>query len=162
MFGLTRRGFIRSACCCAAGTAVANFTRLGLINAFAQGSDYKALVCVFLFGGNDANNTIVPFDSAGYANYAQIRQNLALSQGVLLPIQPKSQSTPFAFHPKFAEMQGLFNSGHVAAVVNTGTLPQPMTRDQYLSGQVPIPQNLFSHADQQQQFGTEPFTEVRA
>ena len=155
MFGITRRGFVRSACCCAAGMAATNFTRLGLINAFAQGSDYKALVCVFLFGGNDANNTIIPFDSAGYANYAQLRQNLALSQGVLLPIQPKSQSTPFALHPKFAEIQGLFNGGQVAAVVNTGTLPQPMTRDQYLNGQVPIPQNLFSHADQQQQMQTD-------
>jgi uncharacterized protein (DUF1501 family) len=125
------------------------------MNAYAQGTDYKALVCVFLFGGNDANNMIIPYDTSGYDNYAQIRANLALQQSALLPIQPKSLSTPFAFHPKFVGMQNLFNGGQLAAVVNTGTLPQPTTRDAYLNNQVPVPVNLFSHADQQQQMQTD-------
>ena len=73
----TRRGFLRTGCCAAAGVAAASFTRLGLVNAFAQGTDYKALVCVFLFGGNDANNMIVPYSSSDYANYAKIRAGLA-------------------------------------------------------------------------------------
>jgi uncharacterized protein (DUF1501 family) len=156
MFGVTRRGFIRTTCCtAAAGVAAASLSRFGLVNAYAQGTDYKALVFVFLFGGNDANNTIIPYDASGYANYQTLRANLALPQGNLLPIQPKSLGTPFAFHPKFAELQGLFNSGQLAAVVNTGVLPQPTTRDQYLNSQVAIPVNLFSHADQQQQMQTD-------
>jgi uncharacterized protein (DUF1501 family) len=155
MRGTTRRGFLKATCCSAAGVAAASFTRLGLINAFAQGSDYKALVCVFLFGGNDGNNTIIPYSSSDYANYAQIRAGLALPQDKLLPIQPKSAGSPYAFHPKFIEMQNLFNSGQVAAVVNVGTLVQPTTRDQYINAQVGIPQNLFSHADQQQQMQTD-------
>ncbi len=154
---ITRRGFLRTTCCtaAAAGVAASNLNRLGLMSAYAQGGDYKALVCVFLFGGNDANNMIIPYDTAGYANYAKLRANLALPQSGLLPIQPKSQSLPFAFHSKFVDMQNLFNGGQVAAVVNTGVLPQPMTRDQYLNGQVPIPVNLFSHADQQNQMQTD-------
>jgi len=155
MFGITRRRFLRSTCCSAAGVAAASFTRLGLINAFAQGNDYQALVCIFMFGGNDANNMIVPYDTTGYDNYAQARANLALPYNVLLPIQPKSEPTPFAFHPRCPEMQSLFNSGQLAAVVNTGTLVQPTTRQQYLNAQVPVPQNLFSHADQQQQMQTD-------
>jgi uncharacterized protein (DUF1501 family) len=106
---LTRRGFLRTTCCTAAGVAAASFTRFGLVNAYAQGTDYKALVCVFLFGGNDANNMIVPYSNSDYANYAKIRAGLALSQGSLLPIQPKSLGSPYAFHPKFAELQNLFN-----------------------------------------------------
>jgi len=125
------------------------------MNAYAQGSDYKALVCVFLFGGNDANNMIIPYDSTNYANYAKIRANLALAQGTLLPIQPKSLGLPYAFHPKFAKLQGLFSGGQLAAVVNVGNIPQPTTQAQYLAGSVTIPVNLFSHADQQQQMQTD-------
>jgi uncharacterized protein (DUF1501 family) len=155
---ITRRGFLRTSCCgaagVAAGVAAASLNRFGLMSAYAQGADYKALVCVFLFGGNDANNMIIPYDTSGYTNYAQLRANLALPQADLLPIQPKSLGSPYAFHPKFAAMQNLFTGGQLAAVVNTGNLPQPMTRDQYLNGQVTIPVNLFSHLDQQAQMQT--------
>ena len=145
----TRRSFLKTTCCSAAGVAAASLSRFGLMNAYAQGADYKALVCIFLFGGNDANNTIIPYDAAGYNNYAQVRANLALKQDVLLPIQPKSQGTPFSLHPALGDIQTLFDSGQVAAVVNTGNLPQPTTRAQYLNAQVPIPVHLFSHIDQQ-------------
>jgi uncharacterized protein (DUF1501 family) len=155
MSGITRRRFLRTGCCSAAGVAAASFTRLGLMSAFAQGTDYKALVCVFLFGGNDGNNMIVPYDTAGYNTYAQGRANLALPYNALLPIQPKSESTAFSFHPKFPEMQTLFDGGQLAAVINVGTLVQPTTQTQYLNGQVAVPQNLFSHADQQQQMQTD-------
>jgi len=155
MSPITRRGFLRTTCCSAAGVAAASLSRLGLVSAFAQGTDYKALVCIFMFGGNDGNNMIVPYDTSGYDNYAQLRANLALPYNVLWPIQPKSLSTPFAFHPKFPEIQNLFNGGQLAAVVNVGTLVQPTTRDQYLNGQVSVPINLFSHADQQQQMQTD-------
>jgi uncharacterized protein (DUF1501 family) len=153
---LTRRGFLRTTCCTAAASvAAASFNRLGLVSAYAQcASDYKALVCVFMFGGNDANNMVVPYSTADYDNYAKIRAGLALSRGSLLPVQPKSLGSPFAFHPKFTDLQKLFNGGQLAAVLNTGTLTQPTTRDQYLNGAVPVPLNLFSHADQQQQMQT--------
>jgi uncharacterized protein (DUF1501 family) len=147
----TRRDFLRTGCCTAAGVAAASISRLGLMNAFAAGTDYKALVCIFMFGGNDGNNTIVPYDSAGYANYASLRSLLALPQAQLLPIQPKSQSLPFALHPALPEVQSLFNSGQLAFVTNTGVLPQPTNQTQYLNNQVPIPINLFSHQDQQNQ-----------
>jgi len=157
MPGITRRGFLRTTCCtaAAAGIAASSLNRLGLMSAYAQGSDYKALVCIFMFGGNDANNMIIPYDSSGYANYAKIRANLALPQGSLLPIQPKSLGSPYALHPGMVDLQNLFNGGQLAAVINTGVLPQPTTREQYLNAQVSIPVNLFSHADQQQQMQTD-------
>ncbi|MGA9527198.1 MAG: DUF1501 domain-containing protein [Terriglobales bacterium] len=153
---LTRRSFLRTTCCtAAAGIAASSLSRLGLMSAYAQGTDYKALVCIFLFGGNDANNMIIPYDTGGYGTYAQVRSILSLPQKTLLPIQPKSQSLPFAFHSQLAGMQNLFNAGQLAAIVNTGVLSQPTTRAQYLNGQVSLPANLFSHPDQQQQMQTD-------
>jgi uncharacterized protein (DUF1501 family) len=135
--------------------AAASFGRLGLVNALAQGSqDYKALVCVFLFGGNDANNLIVPLGSGDYANYANIRAGLAIPQGQLLPVTPRSLGVPYGFHPKLGEVQAMFNQGQLALLANAGTLVQPTTRDQYQKGQAAVPQNLYSHADQQQQMQT--------
>jgi uncharacterized protein (DUF1501 family) len=153
---LSRRGFLRTTCCtAAAGVAAASFSRLGLVNALAQTTqDYKALVCIFLFGGNDANNLIVPLGSSDYANYASIRAGLAVPQGQLLPVSPKSLSESYGFHPNLVEIQSLFNGGQLALLANAGTLVQPTTRDQYLQGQATVPVNLFSHADQQQQMQT--------
>ena len=153
---VSRRNFLKTSCCtAAAGVAAASFGRLGLVNAMAQtGTDYKALVCVFLFGGNDANNLIVPLGSSDYANYAAIRAGLAIPQGQLLPVMPKSLTEPYGFHPRLAEVQRLFNQGQLALLANAGTLVQPTTRDQYLQGQTALPQNLYSHADQQQQMQT--------
>ncbi len=153
---MSRRGFLKTTCCtAAAGVAAASFGRLGLVNAMAQtGADYKALVCIFLFGGNDANNLIVPLSSSDYNNYAKIRAGLALPQGQLLPVTPKTLNLPYGFHPKFAEVQALFNQGQLALLANAGTLVQPTTRDQYLQGLANVPQNLYSHADQQQQMQT--------
>lgn len=152
----SRRGFLKTTCCtAAAGVAAASFSRFGLVNALAQTQqDYKALVCIFLFGGNDANNLIVPLNPSDYANYAKIRAGLALSQGQLLPVTPKSLNVPYGFHPKLAEVQALFNQGQMALLANAGTLVQPTTRDQFIQGQATVPQNLFSHADQQQQMQT--------
>jgi uncharacterized protein (DUF1501 family) len=135
--------------------AAANFGRLGLVNAMAQSSaNYKALVCIFLFGGNDANNMVVPNDSRGYANYASIRAGLALPQNQLLSITPPSLGSPFGFHPSFVELQQLFNNSKLAVLTNTGTLVQPTTRAQFLQQQATLPQNLFSHEDQQLQMQT--------
>jgi uncharacterized protein (DUF1501 family) len=144
-----RRGFIRYASLAAAGNVLGLRPFAGL-NAMAQtqADDYKALVCVFLFGGNDANNMLVPFDTAGYNNYAAIRANLALPQSSLLPLTPLPN---FALHPSLPDVQSLFNSGAAALVANVGTLTQPTTRAQYLAGSS-VPSNLFSHPDQQEEW----------
>src|SRR6266851_8367705 len=120
----SRRDFLKRTCCtAAAGFAAASFSRFGMVNALAQTSqDYKALVCIFLFGGNDANNLIVPLSSSDYANYANIRGGLAIPQGQLLPVQPKSLSVTYGFHPKFVEIQSMFNQNQVALLANVGTL----------------------------------------
>lgn len=144
---LRRRSFIKYASLAAAGN-LAGLRSFGSLNALASGSDYKALVCIFLFGGNDANNTVVPFDTKGYGTYSGIRGSLAIAQNSLLPLTPLAG---FALHPGLPEIQGLFNSGAAAIVANVGTLVQPLTRSQYLSGGS-VPSNLFSHPDQQEEW----------
>ena len=143
---INRRSLIRNASLLAAGNAL-GLKPFGMLNSLAQTTpSYKALVCVFLFGGNDANNTIIPFDTAGYANYASLRGPLALAQNTLLPLTP----TPnFALNPNLPDIQTLFNSGNAAIVSNVGTLIQPTTRTTYLGNKVVTPSNLFSHPDQQ-------------
>jgi uncharacterized protein (DUF1501 family) len=111
----------------------------------SKAADYKALVCVFLFGGNDANNMVVPYDTKGYANYASLRADLALPQSSLLPLTPLPN---FSLHPSLPDVQTLFNAGTAAIVANVGTLTQPTTRTQYQAG-ASVPTNLFSHPDQQ-------------
>jgi uncharacterized protein (DUF1501 family) len=155
----TRRELLRKSCCTAAALGVASsFSRFGLVNALAQApANYQALVCIFLFGGNDANNLLIPNDTAGYANYSTIRApgGLALAQDTLLPIFSKTQQngqTAFGLHPNLPEVQGLFNSGTLAFLANVGPLSQPVTRAQYQANALPVPANLFSHADQQQQW----------
>jgi uncharacterized protein (DUF1501 family) len=151
-----RREFLRTTCCsAAAGFAAASFSRFGLVNALAQNAtDYKALVCVFLFGGNDSNNMVIPYDSAGYASYKSARAGLALAQGSLLPINPASIGSPFALHPRFGGLQSLFNSQKLAVLANVGTLVQPTTAAQFQNGGAALPMNLFSHSDQEAQMQT--------
>ena len=143
--GVNRRSFIRYASLAAAGSA-AGLRPFGALNALAQGAtDYKALVCVFLFGGNDANNMLVPFDTAGYNNYAAIRGPLTLPQSSLLQLG----SLPnFALNQNLPDIPALFNSKAIALVANVGTLTQPTTKALYQSGAT-VPTNLFSHPDQQ-------------
>ncbi len=145
---LQRRSFIKYASLAAAGN-LAGMRPFGALNALANTTpDYKALVCVFLFGGNDANNMVVPFDTKGYANYSTLRANLALAQNTLLPLTPLPN---FALHPSLPEIQTLFNGGNAAIVANVGTLTQPTTRTGYLAGSN-VPTNLFSHPDQQEEW----------
>jgi uncharacterized protein (DUF1501 family) len=124
------------------------------MNAMAQTtSNYKALVCVFLFGGNDSNNLIVPNSTAGYQQYSKVRSNLALPQNQLLPVTATTGNTPYGFHPRFTELQQLFTQKKLAVVANVGTLVRPLTRAQYRSGAA-VPSNLFSHSDQQSEWQT--------
>ncbi|MEO6803830.1 MAG: hypothetical protein ABI197_11385, partial [Granulicella sp.] len=147
-----RRSFIRCASLAAAGNAAGMFP-FGALNALAQSpTDYKALVCVFLYGGNDANNTLVPFDTAGYANYSKLRGPLALPQSNL-PGQPGliqlgGTSSNFSLNSSLPDIATLFNNKNAAIVTNVGTLVEPTTRAQFLANQS-LPSNLFSHPDQQ-------------
>ncbi|HEY6180897.1 MAG TPA: DUF1501 domain-containing protein [Terriglobales bacterium] len=152
----SRRDFLKRSCCAAAaGVGAASFSRFGLMNALAQtSSDYKALVCVFMFGGNDANNLIVPLTSADYASYQRTRAVLALPQASLLPVTPSSLGVQYGFHPKMTDVQSLFTGGHAALLANVGTLVRPTTRDDFRNGQAVVPRNLFSHEDQQSQMQT--------
>jgi len=150
---LNRRSFIRCASLVAAGNA-AGLRPFGAINGFAQSAPgYKALVCIFLYGGNDSSNTIVPLDTAangsnGYSAYAGIRGPLALPANTLLPLGAQAAGN-YGLHPSLPGTQALFNNGNAAIVANVGTLMQPLTPAQYQAGGLPTPTNLFSHPDQQ-------------
>jgi uncharacterized protein (DUF1501 family) len=146
---LSRRGFLRSAGALSAGGL---FPALGALvpQAHAQTADYRALVCVFLNGGNDGNNTVVPYDD--YTNYAAGRPNggngAALARGELLQIAPSNLTRKFGLHPNLAPLVPLFEQRKLAVLCNAGTLIAPLTRAEYISGQK-RPRNLFSHSDQQ-------------
>jgi len=142
---VSRRGFIRVGAATVGSLALRPF---GLIPTLAQsGPDYRALVCVFLFGGNDSNNTVIPMDS--YSAYQSIRGSLALTSGELTAPITSAGGQPISFHGKLPEIASLFSSKELSVVANVGSLVQPLTRDQYQSQQAPIPLNLFSHSDQQ-------------
>ena len=148
----SRRDLLRLACCSAVGaTLVGGLSKFGLVSALAQGTaDYKALVCIFMFGGNDGNNLIVPTDSR-YAGYQQARSVIALPQAQLLPLQMGGQSI-YGLHPNMPEMQALFNNQkNLAILANVGTLVQPTTQATYQAYKN-LPENLYSHSDQQDQW----------
>ncbi|HZZ20791.1 MAG TPA: DUF1501 domain-containing protein [Opitutaceae bacterium] len=165
---LSRRRFIGRACAAVGATgmlsALAQLRMIGALAADSAPSDYKALVCLFLYGGNDSNNLVVPIDSTNYGLYSAARTVLALPQSTLLPIAPKAYSDgrQWALHPSLAEVQQLFGQGRLALMANTGTLVQPVTLAQYKAGTVALPPQLFSHANQQVQWQSsvpdQPFT----
>ena len=157
----SRRQFLRQAACAALGASgiVNTIWDLRRINAATAANrtptDYKALVCLFLYGGNDSNNLLVPTDTADYRSYASARADLALSRSSLLPITCRtSDGRTYGLHPSMPELQGLFGSGHLALVANVGTLVAPVTRADFLGNTAALPPNLFSHADQQVQWQT--------
>ncbi len=162
---ISRRRFIRQAACAALGTTSIASTvwNLRAINAataqaISTGTEFRALVCLFLYGGNDANNMVVPIDNTTYPAYADARGPLALAQGSLLPLNLVTadlQGRSFGLHPNMPELQSLFNNDRTLAIMaNVGTLVQPTTAAQYLNGTAKLPLQLFSHADQQVEWQT--------
>jgi len=153
----SRRAFLERCTALGAGQLAARLVPMASLAtagaAAAQSSqDYKALVCVFLFGGVDGNNLVIPVDTAGYAQYAAVRpvaSNLNLAQSELLPVQPASLATPYGLHPKLVELQTLFAQKKLAIIANVGTLTAPTTKATYATLR---PDSLFSHADQQAQW----------
>lgn len=148
---LNRRDVLRLGTQTAASASM--MATLGSLQTAMAASDttgYKALVCVFLSGGNDAYNWLVPRSDAAYREYADSRRNLALAKTDLLAINPSNTgSALYGLHPSCPEIQTLFNAGKAAFVVNTGPLVQPTTLAQYKAESVPLPYQLFSHSDQQ-------------
>lgn len=175
----SRRRFI-GRCCAAVGTtgmlsALSQLRMIGAVASPSNGpvvpktaaatipSDFKALVCLFMAGGNDANNLIVPIDTSGYQAYANGRGSLALPRERLLPISPRtSDGHSYGLHPAVPGLQSLFAQGKLAVLSNVGTLAAPTTKEQYNARSVPLPAQLFSHSDQQVQWQSSvpdrPFT----
>lgn len=166
-----RREFLRKSLGAALG-GVSLYSALGNLKLMAAAtsnysfSDYKALVCVFLYGGNDSLNMIVPYDATHYAQYRSLRSQIALAQSTVqanaLNATP-SDGGQYGAHPALGDqtaaggnagLRALFNAGKAAIVVNVGTLIQPITGAQFRAGSVPVPPSLFSHADQQPQWQT--------
>jgi uncharacterized protein (DUF1501 family) len=152
---ILRRNFLKGL---GAITAANTIPGLSLMNTYAQAaSGYKALVCVFLYGGNDGNNMVVPTQTAEYNTYATARGTgaggIALSQSSLVQLaQPTG--TRFGLHANLAPLQQIWTNGDLALLFNVGPLIQPLTRAQYRASRSGRPQNLFSHDDQQKQWQT--------
>ena len=154
---IARRAFLRRAGQLGlAGVATPwalNLAAIGEAAAFTA-TDYKAIVCVFLYGGNDYGNTLVPFDNANYAKYAAIRTGIATPQAslagtVLAPATPLPGGMQLALAPELAPLKTIFDAGRMAVQLNVGPLIQPTTLAQYNAKSVPLPPKLFSHNDQQ-------------
>ncbi len=116
----------------------------------ADNDDYRALVCVFLLGGNDSFNMFVPTSTNEYNEYAIARQNLAVDRDSLLGINPlNNDGASYGFHPAMPEVRNLFDSGDLAIAANVGALVEPTTREDVANKLVQLPPNLFSHNSQQ-------------
>ncbi|MBC7498912.1 MAG: DUF1501 domain-containing protein [Herminiimonas sp.] len=137
-----------------------NLMTIGSAAAQNAPADYKALVCLFLFGGNDHVNTVLATDSTSWNEYIRIRTTneagsialpVAGTQGGVLPIVPRTAqgARGFGLHPSLGPLKDLFDSGRAAIVANVGPLIVPTTKAQYKAGSVPLPPKLFSHNDQQ-------------
>lgn len=148
-----RRSFMKFASLAAAGS-LAGLDPFGSLSAFAQtgATDYKALVCIFLMGGNDGNNVIIPTDAAGFANYRSLRGSLAVTQASVLSLNGQPTHGLSGAMPG---VQSLYNGQHLALLANVGTLTTPITRTEFLANNDVAPRNLFSHADQQRIWQTE-------
>ena len=158
---LSRREFIGQASCAGVGTTALFSTLLSLrlANSLAAQStpptgDYKALVCLFMSGGNDSFNMLVPTTSAEYTAYANVRGNLALARDTLLQITPANLGgRTLGIHPSMTEVRNLFEAGRVAFVSNVGSLVRPTTLADYRANRY-RPVSLYSHSDQIKQWQT--------
>lgn len=153
----SRRTFIRQAACAALGTTglLSTIWDLRKLSAATAVTDYKALVCLFLYGGNDANNVLVPNDTSFYNTYSAARGVLAVPRTSLRPLTiTVGDGRNYGFHPNLPQLANLFNQGKLTMVANVGTLVAPTTRADYINGTAAVPRNLFSHEDQSVQWMT--------
>jgi uncharacterized protein (DUF1501 family) len=156
--GFERRGFLRSLAGGAGSISLgAGASMFSPFEAQAQSTDYRALVCLFLFGGNDGMNMVVPLDDSvpgsGYSQYANVRGSLALPSNALQALS----TSRFGLHPGLAPLTNVWDDNAMAVVHNVGPLAKPMTQAQYVSWRKQndaslVPESLFSHSDQQRQW----------
>jgi len=162
---VSRRRFFGQASCAAIGgaTMLSSLVNLKALAAAAVANattttydpEFKALVCVFLSGGNDSFNMLMPRTPSEYAAYAEARSNLAIPLPNMLPVFPDNGGGRlFGIHPALGNVQQMFNNGRLAFLSNVGTLIQPTDKEMVWSGQGPLPLGLFSHSDQGQQWMT--------
>ncbi len=153
----SRRAFLkRSAALSLAASATPWAVNLAAMGeaAAASATDYKALVCVFLYGGNDYASTLVPYDQSSYNLQQTYRANLAIDRAALTPLllnpsAPLPNGRQYALAPGLDPLLPIFNAGKMSILLNVGTLVEPITKAQYTAGSVPLPPKLFSHNDQQ-------------
>jgi len=146
----SRRDFLRNSACALGSLALASSVRdFGLVHAMTPqaATDYRALVCLFMNGGNDGNNMFLDLNQ--YAGYSTARNTaqLAIPQASFLPVSPANGGS-YGFHPNMPEMQALFNQGKLAVLSNNGPLVEPLTKTTYQNGSGKKPLQLFSHSDQ--------------
>jgi uncharacterized protein (DUF1501 family) len=145
----SRRNFLRTSACAFGGMALAStLDSFGIVHALTpqQATDYRALVCIFLNGGNDGNNTVVDLNQ--YNSYATARGvDLAIAQGSLLQVSPAGGGS-FGFHPSLTQLRDLFNQQKLAVISNVGPLVEPLSKTTYQNGTGKKPLQLFSHSDQ--------------
>ena len=136
----------------------ATTSQFNLVNAATSANsftDYKALVCVFLLGGNDSLNMLIPTDQRAYDQYAATRQNLAVARNVALPINvTNTQYSSVGLHPSLAALHTIYEQGNMALVANVGPMIEPASKADILTGRVMLPPQLFSHSDQQNHWQT--------
>jgi uncharacterized protein (DUF1800 family) len=135
-----RRVFLQRALALGAGGLASRLVPLPLLSlaapAVAQAGDYKALVCVFLYGGVDGNSLVVPLDSSGYGQYATVRpaaSRVKIEQSSLLPIEPAASAVPYGMNPALAAVHPLFAQRRLAILANVGPLRAPTTRSNYVA-----------------------------
>ena len=161
---MNRRKFIHQSSCAAIGSSTLFSTLLNLKAANAasianssviQAGDYKALVCILLQGGNDSFNMLMPRSGLSYQEYKSTRSNLAIDNGVMLPLNPKTSNGPeLGLHPSLKNVKKLFDEEKVAFLANIGTLVEPITTDDFFAESVKLPLGLLSHSDQIQHWQT--------
>ena len=136
----------------------ATTSQFNLVNAATSANsftDYKALVCVFLLGGNDSLNMLIPTDQRAYDQYAATRQNLAVARNAALPIKvTNTQYSSVGLHPSLAALHTIYEQGNMALVANVGPMIEPVSKADILTGRVMLPPQLFSHSDQQNHWQT--------
>lgn len=155
----SRRKFLQQTGALSALSLAGSLDMIGLSSAAAQTSPYKALVCLFMFGGNDANSMLIPYsDYVSYNAVRPVATNVNVAQSLMTPLSPlNTPGQTYSLHPAFTATNGnptlstLFNQGRLALLCNAGSLVEPLTRTEYRAGTKKRPDQLFSHSDQQQQ-----------
>lgn len=143
-----RRRFVKSIGQGILGSALGG-SLLPLFANAKNNTDYKALVCIYLQGGNDAFNCVVPMGDSAYRAYANIRQELAIPREQLLTLTADTHNkNACGFHPLLKESRNLFNRGKLAVLSNIGNMVEPITKKSYLDKTASPPAHLFSHHDQ--------------